>query len=334
MKKPLTQEGPPCCLLSSGQHGRRRRSPPVTPPSLPRATGGPRPRQTSAPKPHRRAASPHRRGSFPFRFDRSCSVTDDLSVEHEEMDPNGVRTPPSRWFPILSVVCVALFATGVGPRPDGELWDRIYDVGLYNLPYLPAVAACWCAARHVRPERLAWRALAVALLLNVLANSLRTLAAGTTGNGPYPIAIDALPLVAYLLLYVALVTLIRARVPRFHPSMWLDGVIGAFGTTALGVAFLIGPYLHPADGRAALHLINLALPTMDVLLLALLVAVGAILGLRLDRSLVLVVGALLCVLVGDILLFVRTVDGVFVDGGPMDLTWLTGICLAAFAAHS
>jgi diguanylate cyclase (GGDEF)-like protein len=250
------------------------------------------------------------------------------------MDPNGVRTPPSRWFPILSVVCVALFATGVGPRPDGELWDRIYDVGLYNLPYLPAVAACWCAARHVRPERLAWRALAVALLLNVLANSLRTLAAGTTGNGPYPIAIDALPLAAYLLLYVALVTLIRARVPRFHPSMWLDGVIGAFGTTALGVAFLIGPYLHPADGRAALHLINLALPTMDVLLLALLVAVGAILGLRLDRSLVLVVGALLCVLVGDILLFVRTVAGTFVDGGPMDLTWLTGICLAAFAAHS
>src|SRR5687767_3254512 len=322
MKKPLTQEGPPCCLLSSGQHGRRRRSPPVTPPSLPRATGGPRPRQTSAPKPHRRAASPHRRGSFPFRFDRSCSVTDDLSVEHEEMDPNGVRTPPSRWFPILSVVCVALFATGVGPRPDGELWDRIYDVGLYNLPYLPAVAACVRAARHVRPERLAWRALAVALSLNVLANSMRTLAAGTTGDGPYPLYIDGLALTAYLLLYVAMVGLIRARVPRFHSSMWLDGVIGALGTTALGVAFLIGPYLDPADGRPAVEIINLALPVMDVLLLALLVAVGAILGLRMDRSLLRVILALLFVLTGDVVLFARTVQGTYVDGGATELAWL------------
>jgi hypothetical protein len=157
------------------------------------------------------------------------------------MDPDRARTARSRWYPILTVVCVALFATGVGPRPDGALWDRAYDVGLFNLAYLPAIAACWSAARHVRPERLAWRSLAVALLLNVLGNSMRTLAAGTSGNGPYPVAIDVLPLVAYLLLYVAVVGLIRARVPRFHPSMWLDGVIGAFATTALGVAFLIGP---------------------------------------------------------------------------------------------
>ena len=93
-----------------------------------------------------------------------------------------------------------------------------------------------------------------------------------------------------------MVGLIRARVPRFHPSMWLDGVIGALGTTALGVAFLLGPYLHPADGREAVALINLAMPVMDVLLLALLVAVGSILGLRMDRSLLRRHHALLLVL--------------------------------------
>ena len=43
-------------------------------------------------------------------------------------------------------------------------------------------------------------------------------------------------IVLLLILYVGLIGLIRARVPRFHPSMWLDGVIGALGTTALGVA--------------------------------------------------------------------------------------------------
>jgi predicted signal transduction protein with EAL and GGDEF domain len=128
--------------------------------------------------------------------------------------------------------------------------------------------------------------------------------------------------------------LIRARVPRFHPSMWLDGVIGALGTTAVGVAFLIGPYLDPASGRPAVELINLALPAMDVLLLALLVAVGSILGLRMDRSLVSVILALLLVLTGDVLLFARTVQGTYVDGGATELAWLSGIACAALAAHS
>ncbi len=73
------------------------------------------------------------------------------------------------------------------------------------------------------PERTAWTALTVALLLSVLANGSRTLAAGVEGNDPYPVLIDAVSLVGYLTLYVTVVGLIRARVPRFHPSMWLDG---------------------------------------------------------------------------------------------------------------
>ena len=57
-----------------------------------------------------------------------------------------------------------------------------------------------------------------------------------------------------------MVGLIRARVARFHPSMWLDGVIGALGTTALGVAFLIGPYLPPPAVSRPSPLMELALP--------------------------------------------------------------------------
>jgi diguanylate cyclase (GGDEF)-like protein len=245
----------------------------------------------------------------------------------------GRRTPSSGLFVALSVVGVLLFTTGVVSRPDGSGWDRFYDVILYNSAYVPAAAAAWVASVRVRAERLSWRSLSVALVLYVLANSLRTLAAGTTGNGPYPPAIDVLALLSYLLLYVAMVGLIRARVPRFHPSMWLDGVIGALGTTSLGVAFLIGPYLHPSDGRAPVALINLAMPVMDVLLLALLVAVGSILGLRMDRSLLRVIVALLLVLAGDVVLFARMVEGTYVDGGPTELLWLVGICCAAFAAH-
>ena len=132
---------------------------------------------------------------------------------------------------------------------------------------------------------------------------------------------------------MTLVVLIRARVARFHPSMWLDGVIGALGTIGgrRRVPARALP-LRPAPAPA-LPVVELVMPTTDVLLLALLVAVGSILGARLDRTLLLVAAAMCCVLVGDVVLFARTVAGTYADGGPLELTWLAGICLAALAAH-
>ena len=59
----------------------------------------------------------------------------------------------------------------------------------------------------------------------------------------------AISLAGYLTMYVPIFVLIRARVPRFHPSMWLDGLIGTLGTLSAGVAFVLGPYIFPAPGE-------------------------------------------------------------------------------------
>jgi diguanylate cyclase (GGDEF)-like protein len=72
---------------------------------------------------------------------------------------------------------------------------------------------------------------------------------------------------------------------------------------------------------------------MDMLLLALLVAMGSILGIRVDRTFVVVTAALCAVCTGDLLLFVQNAGGTYVDGGPLELTWLTGVTLVALAAH-
>ncbi|SFF15420.1 putative bifunctional diguanylate cyclase/phosphodiesterase [Blastococcus tunisiensis] len=233
----------------------------------------------------------------------------------------------------LTAASFLAYASGVGPRPGGMTWDVTYDVVLYNLAYLPAALLCLRAAGRVPREGVAWRALGVSLLLNAAANVVRTLVAGADGAGTSSVlAVDLLSLGAYLTMWITLVGLVRARVPRFHPSMWLDGIIGAFGTAAVGVALLLGPYLIPGEGRVPLPLVQLALPTTDVLLLALLVALGSILGVRLDRTLLLMTAALGCILVGDVLLFSRTVDGSYVDGSALELTWLSGIVLVALAA--
>ncbi|WP_245852977.1 putative bifunctional diguanylate cyclase/phosphodiesterase [Blastococcus aggregatus] len=249
-------------------------------------------------------------------------------------------TVPHRRLPrpgpvaLLPAALVLAYAGSLLVRPTGAGWDLVADTLLRNAVYLPAAAFSWAAARRVPRERLPWRALAVCLGISALANSGRTFTARTDLLGPWGVTVvDGLALVSYLTLWVTLLGLVRARVPRFHPSMWLDGLIGALGTTAVGLAFLLGPHLTASDGSEPLPLVQLVLPATDVLLFALLIAIGSVLGLRLDPTVVLMTASLGCVLVGDLVLFARTPAGAQVGDGWPDLAWLAGIVLAATAAR-
>ncbi|MDT0276287.1 putative bifunctional diguanylate cyclase/phosphodiesterase [Blastococcus goldschmidtiae] len=236
-------------------------------------------------------------------------------------------------LPHVAAALVVAYACTVVVRPDGQAWDTVLDGVLRNAVWVPAILACRQAAVRVPRERSAWHALTVVLILNTVVNVGRVLIGPDAPASPPVLVLDTLALAAYLSLWVTLIALVRVRVPRFHPSMWLDGVITALGTTALGVAFLLGPYLSGRAGAPPLPLVQLALPATDLLLLALLVALGSILGLRLDRTAVLLTAALTCVLAGDVLLFAHMVRGEQVTGGPVELTWLTGMVLVTVAAR-
>ncbi|MGY2084425.1 putative bifunctional diguanylate cyclase/phosphodiesterase [Blastococcus sp. SYSU DS0539] len=228
----------------------------------------------------------------------------------------------------------ALFATGIGHRPDGTFWAHGYDLVLYNAVYLAGMVVCALAARRSPTDRLAWWSLACAFALGVTGNVVYTLVIAPMEVEPYPSLADGFYLAYYLPLYVALVALIRARVAHFHGSMWLDGVVGALGAGAVAVAVLLGPALEATEGDLASVATNLAYPIADVVLLALLVAVSAILGVRGDRTLLLVGAGIAANLVGDIVYLDLATQGVYVEGGPLDLTWLAGVVLMAMAAHA
>jgi hypothetical protein len=166
----------------------------------------------------------------------------------DRFSPRVLRGPV--WPVVLTIALTGLFATGVGGRPAGAAWDRAYDVVLYNLPYLAASIACFLAAGRVRLERFAWAGLGVALALSAVGNALRVLSAGLQGNGPSTPLSDVVSLAGYVTMYVCVIGLIRARVARFHPSMWLDGLIGAFGSLAAGSPSCSAPTsTRPRGGR-------------------------------------------------------------------------------------
>ncbi|MCW2578360.1 MAG: Diguanylate cyclase [Modestobacter sp.] len=233
---------------------------------------------------------------------------------------------------LVATGLTALYATGVGGRPGGAVWATAYDVVLYNLPYLAAAMACAAAAVRVRTERIAWSGLGIALTLSAVGNALRVLAAGVDGTGSPSALAAGVSLAGYVLLYVPLIALIRVRVPRFHTSMWLDGIIGALGSLAAGFAFLLGPYLVPSPGHAAVALTEMTGPVTGLLLLAVLVSVGSILGVRLDRTLLLLTASLCCVCVSEIVLFALQAADEYRPGGPLELGWLVGVALVAAAA--
>ena len=134
---------------------------------------------------------------------------------------------PGRW---PSARCCSSRPAWVRGRP-ALLWDRLYDVVLFNAPYVFAAAVCWLRRRGASaPSAPPGGPSRSPSLLSAAGNVAAHLGGRADGDGPYPLLADVLlALAGYLPLYVTLVVLIRARVPRFHPSMWLDGVIGALG---------------------------------------------------------------------------------------------------------
>ncbi|WNV77260.1 EAL domain-containing protein [Geodermatophilus sp. DSM 44513] len=247
--------------------------------------------------------------------------------------PPTLPAAPSRRALAVPLVALALFTTGVAGRPDGAAWGAWYDLVLYNAVYLGTAIVCLGAARRSPTERTAWVALSLALVLGTAGNLVYSLVVAGLDPEPFPSVADAFYLAYYLPLYVALLTLIRVRVPRFHPSMWLDGVIGALGGGAVALSVLLSPALEGTEGDPAAALTSLAYPMADVLLLAVLVALGSILGLRRDLTISLLAAGVLVTLAGDIVFLNLATHGDYAEGGPLDLTWLTGVVLMAGAAH-
>ena len=248
-----------------------------------------------------------------------------------------VRSAPeqrlSRGILVAIVAALGLFATVVGPRHDGAAWAMAYDLVLYNVVYVGAAVVCLLAARRNRAERVSWAAMALALVLGVAGNLVYSLMIAELDPEPFPSMADVFYIGYYLPLYVALVGLIRARVTHFHASMSFDGVIGALGGAAIAVGILLGPALHMTAGDPAGVFVSLAYPLADVILLAILVAVGSILGLRSDLTVVLLAAGILANLAGDIVFLNLATQDVYVEGGPLDLTWLAGVVMMAVGAH-
>ncbi len=150
------------------------------------------------------------------------------------------------------------------------------------------------------------------------------------------IAIPSPADVGYLMLpplaLAGIVLLLRARARAVPRTLWVDGVVAALAVAALSAALVFDTVLENVEGNAAAVATNLAYPLGDLVLLSLIVGALAGTGWRLDRTWMLLAIGVSTFWLADSLYLVKTAEGSFVSGGPIDTGWWAGLFLIAAAA--
>ena len=226
---------------------------------------------------------------------------------------------------VALALAVTAFAAGVLVRGPGSGQVPALDVGAYCGAYLLGAALLLVQARGTGRERWAWRALAAAMVVTTGGDLYYSLVLAPLDEAPYPSPADGLYLSWYPLAYLAVLLLLRARVRRFYPSMALDGLVAGLGAGALAGGYLLDDLLALDGASTAEAVTTLAYPLADLMLILVLVAGCAVLGLRASRTLVLVVAGLALTTAADVLFLLQESAGTYAEGGALDLLWLLGV---------
>ena len=242
-----------------------------------------------------------------------------------------LRRPRAVWAWQLAVTAgFALFAAHVAIGAGGGETPGFFATWWSDGIEVLAAAGCFLRAALRRDERAAWTVLGVGISAWALGDVVFD--AVYDGAPPVPSAADALYLALYPCCYVALALLVRDRVTRLGRSLWLDGLMAALATAALGAAVLFQEVLGSTRGSTSVVVTNLAYPLGDIVLLALVVGVVGLSGWRLDRTWGAIGLGFALLTVADGAYLFQSAAGTYREGTFLDLLWPAGLLLLAMSA--
>jgi two-component system, cell cycle response regulator len=212
----------------------------------------------------------------------------------------------------------------------GEGLDFAIGGPLYAAIVLGAGVACLIRASDYRRERAAWILLGLAILFWGAAEVYWTAAIENNPSAPYPSPADVGYLAFYPLAYAGLVMLVRARAHEINWRLWMDGLIAALGTAALGTAFVFDFVAEKATGTTLEKLTTLSYPLGDIGMLALVVGVVALTGWRPGRTWSLLLAGLAALVIADIAYTLQATEGALPGGEWVNPIYLiAAVCLGA-----
>jgi two-component system cell cycle response regulator len=239
------------------------------------------------------------------------------------------------WPQAAFAVCAAwlalyeLRAIFFGDLDAGPLTSRFaHDVML-----LVASALILVRAATARRERLAWLLIGLGVLAWSLGEVYYTVVLWDAETIAIPSPADAGYLLLPPLVLTGIALLLRSRARAVPRTLWVDGLIAALSVSALSAALVFEPVLDNVEGHALAVATNLAYPLGDLVLLGLIVGALAGTGWRLDRTWMLLAIGVATFWLADSLYLVKTTEGTFTSGGPIDTGWWAGLLGIAAAAY-
>jgi two-component system cell cycle response regulator len=227
---------------------------------------------------------------------------------------------------IGGTILVALhYWLGVGGGLDFAIGNVVYDAVV-----LGAGIACLVRASLFGRERSAWLLIGAGLLVWGAAEVYWTVAIEGNPDAPYPSPADVGYLLFYPLSYAGLAQLVRARADEINWRLWMDGLIAALGTAALGAAFVFDFVAARTEGTLIQDITTLAYPLGDIGMLALVIGVVALTGWRPGRTWSLLLAGLAALVVADIAYTLQSVEEALPGGSWVEPIYLiAAVCLGA-----
>jgi two-component system cell cycle response regulator len=216
---------------------------------------------------------------------------------------------------------------GVG----GSQFDSAINGPLYDGVIIAAGFACVLKGRDSDRERGAWYALAAAIFSWAAGEIYWTAAIENNPSPPYPSAADVGYLAFYPLAVLGVALLVRARARELDWRLWMDGLIAALGTAALGASLVFEYVADRTEGSALEVATTLAYPLADIFTLALLVGVVALTRWRPGRTWTLLLAGLGALALADIA-YTLQASGGLPEGNWVEPIYLIGaVCIGAEA---
>ena len=229
---------------------------------------------------------------------------------------------------LLLSVSVLSATTGLDAGPLAWLIEKWgYNVVLVG-------AGLICLARGVRApgERMAWLTIGAAVVGWALGNVYYTAVLWDLEQIPTPSVSDALWIVYYPVVYVGVALLLRARIARFHASLWVDGVLAALTVGALTAALVFEPVLDAADGNTLEVATNLAYPVGDLVLLGMVTGGVALTGWKPGVTWSALAASFLLFGISDSIYLIGNANGTWQAGSVFEAGWPAATLLLAWAA--
>jgi len=200
--------------------------------------------------------------------------------------------------------------------------DIAINGAVYDAVVVCAGLACLTRALRGGPERAAWIAIGASVLAWGAGEIWWTLYIEGNPNAPYPSPADIGYLAFYPLAILGLYLLVRARVGELDRRLWMDGLIAALGTGAVGAALLFEFVADRTSGTAIEVATTLAYPFGDVVLVSLIVGVIALTRWRPGRTWTLLLGGLAVMAVADVVYTLQAYEAMSLEEGWVEPIYL------------